>query len=241
MTYSRCKSAPLALNLLNILFQVTVFVAGKESHCHTTKPSMVSKTPEKAVPGADIIVITVPAFAHGQYLEAIKPHIKPGVVIVGLPGQSGFDFAVHGILGDKAQQCTVISFESLPWACRITEFGKSAEVLGAKKSLVGSIQYGNPRPPQDACAMMQGLLGQNPKLELRGHLICMTLMAVNAMIHPALLWGRWSEDMTPVDVPPLFYQGAGEKGAGAMSGKFLFLHNLSTRYNTKVSEDVFYN
>ena len=64
---------------------------------------IVTKDTTKAVSGADIIVLVVPAFAHAGYLEAIKPHIKPGMVIVGLPGQSGFEFLVRGILWEDAK------------------------------------------------------------------------------------------------------------------------------------------
>lgn len=45
-------------------------------------------------------------------------------VIVGLPGQAGFEFECVDLLGDKAKHCTIVTFESLPWACRLIEFGK---------------------------------------------------------------------------------------------------------------------
>ena len=78
------------------------------------KSSMVVKDPALAVPGCDIILITVPAFTHEQYLTALKPHVKPGVILVGLPGQAGFEFAVHHIWGELAKESTIMCFESLP-------------------------------------------------------------------------------------------------------------------------------
>nr|CAH17649.1 strombine dehydrogenase [Sipunculus nudus] len=199
-------------------YNITFYSGGKESHRCTNKPKMVTKNPAEAVPGCDIIAFVVPAFAHRQYFEAIEPYIKPGVVIVGLPGQPGFEFAVRGILGEKAKQCTILSYESLPWACRIIEFGRTAEVLGVKKHMIGAMQLGHPQPPTDANVMAQNLLGEFPKLETRGHLVAMTLMATNAIIHPSILWAKWHENDEPVASQPLFYQGADDLAAATLSG-----------------------
>ena len=108
----------------------------------SSKPALITKNPEKAVRGVDIIAFVLPAFAHQVFLEALKPYIEPGVIIVGLPGASGLEFQVRGILGDKANSCTVMNFESLPWACRLSEFGRKCEVLGTKETLVGAMQVG---------------------------------------------------------------------------------------------------
>ena len=107
-----------------------------------SKPALITKNPEKAVRGVDIIAFVLPAFAHQVFLEALKPYIEPGVIIVGLPGASGLEFQVRGILGDKANSCTVMNFESLPWACRLSEFGRKCELLGTKETLVGAMQVG---------------------------------------------------------------------------------------------------
>ena len=77
---------------------------------------------------ADLIILAVPAFAHHPYFEALRPHLRPAITLVGLPGQAGFEFAARYALGEVAKGCTLLSFESLPWACRIQEFGKSALV-----------------------------------------------------------------------------------------------------------------
>ena len=105
-----------------------------------SKPALITKNPEEAVRGVDVIAFVLPAFAHQVFLEELQPFIEPGVIIVGLPGASGLEFQVRGILGDKANMCTVMNFESLPWACRLEEFGKKCDVLGTKESMVGAMQ-----------------------------------------------------------------------------------------------------
>lgn len=185
------------------------------------KPTAVTKDPAVAAQDVDIIVFTVPAFAHAGYLEALKPYVKPGLILVGCPGQAGFEFAVRGIWGEAAKQVTIMSFESLPWACRFTEFGRSAEVLGTKGTLQGSLNMGSPAPPMDPTAMLQQVLGPLPKLITSGHLIGITLMATNGYLHPSIMCGYWENwDGKSMQEPPLFYNGITKESA-------LLLHNVS--------------
>ena len=45
------------------------------------KIAAVSKEAKGLVEKADAIIFTVPAFAHAQYLKAIKPHIKKNLIL----------------------------------------------------------------------------------------------------------------------------------------------------------------
>ena len=101
---------------------------------------MVTKNPEKAMRDVDVVLFVLQASSHQVYLEALKRHIKPPTVIVGLPGHPGFEFQVRHVLGDTGRQCTIMNFESLPWVCRITEFGVKCEVLGTMETLLGAIK-----------------------------------------------------------------------------------------------------
>ena len=120
--------------------EITCHRRDQEPSVIRSKPALITKNPEEAVRGVDVIAFVLPAFAHQVFLEALEPYIEPGVIIVGLPGASGLEFQVRGILGDKANMCTVMNFESLPWACRLGEFGRKCDVLGTKESMVGAMQ-----------------------------------------------------------------------------------------------------
>jgi len=107
----------------------------------------------------------------------------------------------------------------LPWACRLTKFGETAEVIGTKTSLMGAIFPGTVPPSGDATAMLQSTLGPHPQLIVKGHLLAMTLMGVNAYIHPSIMYGVWSTwDGNPLDEAPLFYQGMTELGCATLDG-----------------------
>lgn len=200
-------------------YVVSVYEKGEVTKQIKAGPSIVTKDPAKCAPGCDIIALVVPAFAHTQYIEALKPYIKPGTIIAGLPGQTGFEFSVLGLLGDLARECTVLNFESLPWVSRLKTFGQEGEILSQKLALNGSSNMGKVISPERANAMLQKTMGQYPVLNLQGHMLGTSLMNVNAYIHPSILYGQWHDwDGKPVDENPLFYQGLSEESAAILSG-----------------------
>lgn len=183
-----------------------------------TKPSLITKDPKTAMKDVNIVFLTVPAFAHEQYLKALYPYIQPNTLIVGLPGQAGFEFQCKHILAEKMSTSAVVSFESLPWACRILEFGRHVELLGFKETLGASIIKGNktnlPFPPFQR---IQTILGKEPKVREIQNYIAVTLMA-KSIVHPPMMYGKWSTfDGQPLTEKPLFYQGIDERQADLLS------------------------
>ena len=132
--------------------------------------------------------------------------------------RSGFEFQCRAILGDKAKSSTIASLESLPWACRIAEFGKHVQILGCKQSLGISLVQGKD------CSMsfpvvetIQRILGDKPKLEIIQNYIAINLMA-KSMVHPPMMYGKWGDwDGKPLKDEPLFYQGIDEKQSTLLS------------------------
>ena len=200
-------------------FTVTARQKGCERVEYTAKPFTVTDQPDQAARGCDIIIFVVAAFQHGKYLTALEPYIEDGCLIVGLPGQNGFEFDVRKALGPRLKNCSIMNFDSLPWICRIVEFGKSVRISGTKDTLVGAIQ-GNPARARiaDPLACMQRLLGAAPKLVISGHLLGITLRSLNAYSHPPIMYTRWKDwDGKPLERPPLFYQGVDEATAELLS------------------------
>lgn len=176
---------------------------------------MVTSDPEQGARGCSLIVIAVPAFSHARYLELLEPQLKAGSVIVGLPGQNGFEFEVRKTLGQKLRDCVVMNFESLPWSCRTVEFGRTVRVNGTKERLVGAIEGDLKQAKlEDPVGALQRLLGKFPKLEIGGHLLGITLMSLNSYSHPPIMYGRWKDwDGKELEEPPLFFQGIDEDTA----------------------------
>ncbi len=181
----------------------------------SANPFTVTTDPGQAARGCDVIMFAVPAFLHWRYLIALAPYIGPGCVVVGLPGQNGFEFDVRAALRDRLSDCVVMNFESLPWICRIIEFGKAVGIFGTKGTLVGAVEGDLTRARiPDPVAYLQWLLGEPPALSVSGHMLGITLRSPNAYSHPPIMFGRWKDwDGKPLDQPPLFYQGIDEETA----------------------------
>lgn len=184
-----------------------------------SKPTLVTKDPKEAASGADVIFLVVPGFAHEQYFREISHFVGDNTLIVGLPGQAGFEFQCLYMLGEKAKSCIVMSAESLPWACRILEFGRLVQILGFKETLgVSKLQGSQSNFKGSPFDTVQKVLGPKPVLREIQNYIAVNLMA-KSIIHPPLMYGQWSSfDGTPLKEKPLFYKGVNEKQAKLLSG-----------------------
>jgi len=174
------------------------------------KPDDVTNDPSVAK-HADCIVLAVPSFAHGEYFEKFAPYIKPNCLVACMPARSGGDILFASKLGEKAKDCIFMGFETLPWACRFTEWGRKASILGTKGGILAAVT-----PPEKtpfAYAIMQGLLGVFPHVTESPNNLGISLRNPGAVIHPGVMYGRWCAekwDGKPVAEKPLFYQGVDE-------------------------------
>mmetsp|Transcript_471 Transcript_471/g.1349 ORF Transcript_471/g.1349 Transcript_471/m.1349 type:complete len:426 (+) Transcript_471:83-1360(+) len=166
----------------------------------TNDPSIASR--------ADVIILAVPSFAHGQYFEAFEPYIKPGTVVACMPARSGGDILFAAKMGAKADTLAFVGFETLPWACRFTEWGKRATVLGTKGSILAAVTPES--EAERAIAILQGLLGVFPRVLKSPNNLGISLRNPGQVIHPGVMYGRWCAerwDGKPLAEKPLFYQG----------------------------------
>jgi hypothetical protein len=178
------------------------------------KPSRLESDAAKCIPDADLIVLTLPAFVHAKLFETFAPHMRPGVTVVGLPGQSGFELVIKDKLGEeKYKQTTIMNLSTLPWNCRISEYGKGVKVVSTKDGLQGSVQLSSSTPKdKDPATKLQEMLGKYPVLDLQYPLITWSLYNFNGILHPTILYGKWKNwDGVPLEENPLFYTAINEE------------------------------
>jgi hypothetical protein len=176
------------------------------------KPAAVSDDPAVAN-GADVVILALPSFTHELYLAKLKPFLKRGVILGAMPGEGGFDLAARHILGDDfVRSSSLFALETLPWACRIVDYGKSVEVLGTKKEIDVVITPAVGQTIDDTLQLLQRLVGPQPKMMPACNSLAVTLMNINSVWHPTISYGFYrNKDLTQAfDEPPLFYQGADE-------------------------------
>lgn len=172
-----------------------------------SKPADITNDPSVAK-DADVIILAVPSFAHAEYFEKFAPHMKPGTIVGVMPARSGGDIVFSKKLGAKAAEMVFVGFETLPWACRFSEWGKKATILGTKGSILAAVTP--PSKSRKALGTLQGLLGAFPIIQESATNLAISLRNPGQIVHPGTMFGRWnpeSWDGKPMDAKPLFYQG----------------------------------
>merc|ERR1719327_1001482 len=147
----------------------------------TNDPSIAAK--------ADVIILAVPSFAHGQYFEAFEPYIKPGTIVACMPARSGGDILFAAKMGAKGESLAFVGFETLPWACRFTEWGKPATILGTKQSILAAVTPAS--KTADSLGKLQGLFGVFPRVLKSPNNLGISLRNPGQVIHPGVMYGRW--------------------------------------------------
>lgn len=183
-----------------------------------SRPTDITNDP-KIVEKVNVVVLAVPSFAHGQYFEAFAPHMKPGTIVAVMPARSGGDILFAKCLGDKAKDMIFVGFETLPWACRFTDWGRKATILGTKENILAAVTP--PSKARKAIAALQGLLGVFPCVDESPNNFGISLRNPGAVIHPGVMYGRWCDekwDGKPLAEKPLFYQGVDEFTQGVLEG-----------------------
>lgn len=181
------------------------------------KPKLITNDPSAAMEGVDAVFFVVPAFAHQQYFDAIMPYMKENTVIVGMPGQAGFEFQALHCLKDKAAHCAVISLDTLPWACRLQEFARVVQILGFKFTIGASLIKGEGKYKMEPISLLQHCIGPMPVIKKADNYLAVNLNG-RSMIHPPVLYARWKDwDGVPLSEPPLIYQGMRDEEADCLS------------------------
>lgn len=184
----------------------------------TSKPTDITNDPS-IVAKCNVVLLVVPSFAHGQYFEAFAPHMNPGTIVAVMPARSGGDILFAKMLGEKAKDMIFVGFETLPWACRFTEWGKKATILGTKENILAAVTPHS--AAKAALSTLQGLLGVFPKVDESPNNFGISLRNPGAVIHPGVMYGRWCDEVwdgKPVTEKPLFYQGVDEFTEGVLTG-----------------------
>jgi len=184
----------------------TIHKIANKGHDTTGNFVMASDNPEHVIPDADIIVLSVPSFAHRSILKAIKPYIKKGAILGAIPAQGCFDLTCKSIFGDSLKDIVLFGFNQLPYQCRILQFGKTVNLIGHKDEV--ALATSPTEKSHEIANLFQKLFGY---IEVKpiDHFLNVTLYPVNQIIHPCIMYGLFANDHPEkqYDQPPLFYQG----------------------------------
>jgi hypothetical protein len=182
----------------------------------TARPHRISADPAEVIPGSEVAMLVLPAFAHEATLRQIAPYLEWGAWVGAIPARGGFDYCAMSVLQEEGREdLTLFGLQTLPWACRIEEYGHQVHVLGVKKAVAAAS-----RPAARAgeiAPLMERMVGL--PIGVAGSLLALTLANTGQLIHPGImysLFARW--DGMPLDRVPLFYQGLDAEGAQVLAG-----------------------
>ena len=168
------------------------------------RPERISAEPADAVPGAQLILLALPAFAHESVLQEITPYLDQGAWIGALPARGCFDLCARMVLGERYAEMVIFGLQTLPWACRVQRYGREAIILGTKASVDLAAW------PAERGGEMASILGNLLNLDLKSisSFLSLTLAGTGQLIHPGIMYGLFHHwDGEPFVEAPLFYQG----------------------------------
>jgi len=179
------------------------------------RPRQISDNPNEVIPGSELILMALPAFAHGPTLQTIANYLDQDVAIGVLPARGGFDYQAFSILQAKGASACIFGLQTLPWACRIITYGQEVEILGTKAEVDLAAA-----PTDEVSRLTQQL---EPLFSLKlaplSSFLSLTLANTGQLIHPGIMYGlgRGKEGKSfAQDDIPLFYQGVDDSTANVL-------------------------
>jgi hypothetical protein len=168
----------------------------------------ISADPAEVIPGADMVLMLVPAFAHGAILRRIAPYLSEATVLGCVPTRGGFEFDAARVgVGRARPHPTIFGLQTLPWSTRVSTVGELVHI-GAVKQEASLAAL----PSSEAASIARKLariLGIRivPTRSFLG----MTLGNPGQFIHPGLMYGHfrsWSGEEYDEDSIPMLYAAA---------------------------------
>jgi hypothetical protein len=168
------------------------------------RPHRVSDDPSAVVPGSQLVLLALPAFAHEIILKDIAPFLDDGAWVGALPARGGFDWAARDVLDNGKRSVVLFGLQTLPWACRIREYGREVVILGTKSEV--DLAAWPPNYAAEVADLLSDLLGLS--ICPISNFLSLTLASTGQLIHPGVMYGLFRDwDSRPYDEAPLFYQG----------------------------------
>jgi hypothetical protein len=182
------------------------------------RPRRISADPAEVVPGSDLVVLVLPAFAHESTLRQIAPFLDEGAWVGAMPARGGFDYAAAHVLREHGRDDVgLFGLQTLPWACRIQAYGQVVRVLGVKQAVDAAT-----RPAaqiEQLAPLLERMLGLH--VGAAANLLALTLANTGQLIHPGIMYALFSDwDGIPFsadEIPP-FYHALSEAGAQTLAG-----------------------
>ena len=174
--------------------------------------STISSKPEEVIPGSNLIIMCSPVCAYDEILSKIAPYVDRGSHIGSLFGQGCSHFLAQSLLANAY----FFEFQTIPWICRATHYGKQACIYGSQQNLRVAT---NSQERGKLLSNLKTLLRKSTIKFLPNFLSC-TLTPSNQIVHPGRYYGIFHDwdGVSPYSESdiPLLYSDMDEFSAKCM-------------------------
>ena len=167
----------------------------------TSSLSKISNNPKDVIPSSEMILFCLPGFAINEVLLKIKDDISPNAIVGSIVSNTGFFIMAKAVLEDRFR---LFGFQRVPYIARISQYGKSADLLGYKKNL--KVAFTGIKNTFEIAAEFEKMF-DTPVIVLK-NILESTLSNSNPILHPSRLYNLF-HDWNPsrvYDREILFYE-----------------------------------
>ncbi len=187
------------------LWGESIQVLDEQNRSTTGRLHLISNQASEVIPGANLVILALPAYARTAVLETIAPHLTGNVWVGSFPGSGGFSWLAQNALQGTSASVSIFGAQRVPYISRIIHYGR--EVFGSSKKegiAIAAI-------PQSQCSEIASILEDILQMPVNclNNFLEITLTTSNPILHPARMYtlfhdyetGRfWQERI-------LFYEG----------------------------------
>jgi predicted dinucleotide-binding enzyme len=173
----------------------------------------ISADPAEVIPNADVVIITVPAFAHAPVLRRIKPYVSERTAIGCMPTRGGFEFEAAQLASlRESARPTIFGLQTLPWSTRVTTVGSEVHIGAAKAEVVLAALPASQAPT--LAGRLSEMLGT--RVLATASFLGLTIGNPGQIIHPGLMYSHFrswqGEEYSEDRVPRLYAEATDEMG-----------------------------
>jgi len=132
-----------------------------------------------ALSWADVLVCSVPSYAHGPFAKELLPHLRPGHVLALLPGNLGALAFGRQVRNAGIPGVVIAESDTAPYVCRKT--GPAEATNWGTVSALGIGVF----PASQTDEVVPELASLFPGATAHPHVLAAGLSAMNPIVHPA--------------------------------------------------------
>ena len=209
--------------------EITVYDKDTETE-YKYKPTKITEDIVEAVSDAEMIFITLPAFAIKNFIVKAEEYIKEGTIIGFYPGTGGVEFISKGLL-DK--NCVIFGTQRICSVVRLKKYGEYVVTAGKRKDIyLGAIPHSK---VDELCTLFASLFDIDTH-PLPNYL-SVTLTPSNPILHPSRLYTLFKDyhEGTVYEKVPLFYEDWTDETSKLLIACDEELHQILDKINLDTS------